>query len=411
MDPREIQVLNQRAPIRFNPGAVFNQNLPANASGYEIYLSGYADAVLKSIVSHSDKMALSRALTSLASNPRPIDGGFTKKGTVDTRAVKSGSISTNRYKIEYRILSGQVTVMDIELLDKFQEALNKSEKPGLYVVKKSAEGFWKIGVKPSTVNTITTKYAALNGQSNNRETAAWLMGRHLDYQYGRSDRIAEFTLFHNPSVGGLGDTWESMRDKFGFTTDVTKQFSQVLQEAQKKGEPVKWVAHSQGGLIFAEAVRYYLNGNSSWAIFGGFNGAFGRNEGKSLDVHSVAFHGSANNRMRSSVLFDRAKVKVVDYLAHPYDMVHQIIGLNTLNPRKLLGSVVYAPLVFNGSTDESPHSGPFKGMENWNKATGRTPGHGGNIAQNAFSAVEPGMKRVEAAVGSVVKAVLPNNLR
>ncbi len=386
MDPREIQFLNQRQPVRYNPGAVFNSNLPAK-SGYEVYLAGYADSVVQGIESYADKMAINRALTSLVSNPRPINEGFQKTGAVDVRAFKTGEISTNRYKIEYRILSGQVLVYNIEMLDKFQEAMNRAEKAGLYHIRKSKEGFWKIDSKPNTVPAVETKYAAVNGMLNNRLKAAWLMGRHLEAQYGRGENITEYTLFHNPSGGFLADGWESVRDKFGFTTDVAKKLSHVLQDVQQRGKPVNWVVHSQGALIFMEAVRYHLNGNSSWAIFGGFNGAFGKNEGKSLDMHTVAFHGSANNKLRSSVLLERANIQVQGYLAHPYDFVHQIIGLNTLSPKKLVGSAVYADHVIFGSTEQSPHTLPFKGMANWNRQMEQGPGKGRNALQRTFEEV------------------------
>src|SRR5690625_8049870 len=89
------------------------------------------------------------------------------------------------------------------------------------------------------------------------------MSRQLEFAFGRD--LKEYTLFHNPSVGGLGDTWESVRDKLGFTTPVTREFARLLSQTQAAGNETRWVAHSQGGLILTEAVRGCRNGRHTYA--------------------------------------------------------------------------------------------------------------------------------------------------
>ncbi|MCW8901456.1 MAG: hypothetical protein OQK95_12355, partial [Gammaproteobacteria bacterium] len=225
-------------------------------------------------------------------------------------------------------------------------------------------------------------YAAVNGMLNNLNKATWLMGAHLDFEFGKGS-MKEYTLFHNPSEGGGSDFWESVVDKLGFTTDVTKRFSKVLQDSQKKGKEIKWVAHSQGGAIFAEGVRYFLNGNSSWAIAGGFNGIFKEKEEIDLSNHKVAFHGNANNNFRSSFLFDRAGIEVLAIRANDYDLVPNIAGLNTLNPRKFLGSAVYWNHVFYGSVQQSPHT-LSQTREQWDNDMTSGPGKGRGPIQKGF---------------------------
>src|SRR5690625_5448319 len=81
------------------------------------------------------------------------------------------------------------------------------------------------------------------------------MGRHVEAAFGRE--LKEYTLFHNPSVG-FGDLWDSVRYKFGITTPVTRKFASLLSSTQAAGNETQWVAHSEGGIVFAEAGGFLL---------------------------------------------------------------------------------------------------------------------------------------------------------
>lgn len=374
MQPSEIQTLNHQAPVPFKTSY---HNKPLE-SGYRVFLSGYANQIYLKEQSLSFRQALETGLNSLRSNPRPVTG-YQRKGGVDTRSIDIGF-----FYIWYKISNGQVLVYNIEPKTSIQLERDRLERACVYKVKKSANGVWR---SDGEVNSVTTKFAAVNGQSNNLAKATWLMGAHLDFEFGKN-AVNEYTLFHNPSVGGPGDTWESLRDKLGITTDVTKKFSQLLQDTQKTGNETKWIAHSQGGVIFAEAVRYHLNGNSSWAMAGGLNGVFRKDKGESLNMHSVAFHGNANNNFRSKALLNRAGVKVLATRANDYDMVNTLIGLNTVNPWRMIGSVVYANHVFSGSIQQSPHTLMHKGFEGWDAQMNKGPGKGRGSLQKGFNAVD-----------------------
>ena len=211
------------------------------------------------------------------------------------------------------------------------------------------------------------------------------MGQHLNYQF---NGLQEYTLFHNPSDGGGRDTWESMRDKFGITTPVTKQFARILEDTHKRGNTTAWVAHSQGGVIFAEAVRYLLNGGSSTALHKlQLNGLRNAEKGNLLNTQSVAFHANANNNLRSSILFKRAGITVLPGQATDYDFVRNIIGFNTLNPRKIIGSIVYGNHVFNGSIQQSPHT-LAQSQEEWQKNMAQGSGKGRGPLQKIFHKVD-----------------------
>ncbi len=85
------------------------------------------------------------------------------------------------------------------------------------------------------------------------ERAKDLMASHIQFAYKKD--LQEFTLFHDPSDGGILDTYESSLDKKGKTTSVTKEFSDVLNNLQFARNDVRWVGYSQGGIIFTKAFR------------------------------------------------------------------------------------------------------------------------------------------------------------
>nr|WP_158678919.1 RHS repeat-associated core domain-containing protein [Pseudoalteromonas sp. T1lg75] len=216
-----------------------------------------------------------------------------------------------------------------------QDKSNIEESPGLYHVEWNTElDAWG---NPVPVDEVTTEYAAINGMLNNLDRAKSLMGEHVRHAYGKD--INEFTLFHNPTKGLVADSWEALRDKVGLTTDITKQFSSVLGKTQASGMKVNWVAHSQGGIIFSEAVRY--------------------NEGN-LSNMRVAFHAGGNNRWVTNRILKSANVSNKGYLDHPYDPVPAIGGFNTLNPIRIIGSIMQLYNVGYGTQQESPHTLPYK---------------------------------------------------
>ncbi len=374
VSPQEVLRLNAQPPSQFQ--ANFENTMVNN--GYQLLLTGYAAKILQNEEALDYFTDLQRAIVSLRGNPRPTFGGYLKMGTVDTRTLES-----NSHHISYNIANGQVLIFNITLKDNVKLMRDKLEKIGLYNVKKIGQGRWET----EKVACVTTPYAAVNGQSNNLGKATWLMGAHLEFEFGEN-AVSEYTLFHNPSVGGPGDTWESIQDKFGMTTDVAIKLSEMLIKTQENKHQTKWMTHSQGGLIFAEAVRYHLNGNSSWAITGGFNGVFGKNKGESLNMHSVAFHGNANNNVRSSVLFKRAGIDVLATRSNDYDMVNTIIGLNTLNAWRIIGSVVYAEHTMGGTIQQSPHTLMHDNFETWDEKMCNGPGDGRNNFQKGFDVID-----------------------
>lgn len=367
--PAEVVALNQKPMWLYQLKGESSRDV----SGYRVILSGYAQYVYEQEQSSSELGDLDKALSDLKSTP--YVAGKRLRASVSIFSVMAKS----SYRVDYQVHSGQVIVFNIQPVPRLQRLRDAAERPGLYRVKRNSEGGWRVVGK---TDQVTTTHAAVNGQSNNLAKAQWLMGSHLVVEFG--DTVQEFSLFHNPSVGGYGDTWESVQDKLGFTTAVTRQFSSILEKNQYAGNETLWVAHSQGGLIFMEGVRYLLNNHSSSSLRHlMFNGLRHEEKGGLLDKQKVAFHGNANNNWRSKPLLERAGVKVIAVRAHDYDFVTNIIGANTVNPRKLLGSLLYANHVMNGSIAQSPHT-TVQSRQQWEHNMVNGPGKGRNIAQRGF---------------------------
>jgi hypothetical protein len=123
ISPQHLQMLNMQQPTLFKPKARSNISM----SGYKIFLTGYADYVIKNEVDNYASYSLEVYINQLRSNPRSVQSNLIVKNTVATRKVSSG-----KYYLWYKIISGQIVVFNVELQDQFQNARDRLEKPGLY---------------------------------------------------------------------------------------------------------------------------------------------------------------------------------------------------------------------------------------------------------------------------------------
>lgn len=370
--PQHAFTLNKRGLTSF----VRSHEAAATAAGYQVLLTGYAYFVYSKEQETTTSLDLEKLLVTLRSMPRPLSAKVLK-GSISTYSQENDS-----YRVDYRIANGQVLVYNIQPVDGLQKQRDRMEKVALYRIQRSLQGSWQVRGK---VDKVSTPYAAVNGQSSNLTKAAWLMGQHLEYEF---KTLQEYTLFHNPHVGFIGDCWESFRDKMGVTTPVTKAFAKSLMDAQQQGNSTRWVAHSQGAIIFAEGVRYLLNGSSSWALNNLYlNGARNPRKGTLLDTHGVAFHGNANNNIRSKALLARAGVEVISIRSNDYDIVSNVLGANTLNPWKVAGSFIYVNHVLFGSVMQSPHTLAQRQMD-WKQNMDSGIGKGRNALQKAFNKID-----------------------
>lgn len=325
--------------VKFNPNLLNRLSSPFQSRGYEVLVSASANDFL-GILSPFQKVALSQKLYSLAGNPRPDTEIRHKKHTVDKYYIAERKTG---FSISYEIIDGRVFVHSVTP-DPSAFGEHK-EVPACYLVKNGGPAGWVI--TETDTKQVSTKYAAVNGQSNVLARAKDLMAAHLQFTY--DSNLTEYTLFHNPSDGGMWDTYESSLDKRGHTTGVTKEFSKILKSVQDKGRDVSWVAHSQGGIIFTEAVRFHLE-----------------NAGKGLDKNSVTFNAGANNKKITDKVLGQARVTIHAYNDHPFDLVPQLVGSRAgANVSNIVGSVLHAGYVLKGSAQRSPHTLPYQGMDNY----------------------------------------------
>lgn len=372
-----------------------NQLTPygSQKQGYLLFMTPYARNMYENIPSNYDRRQVIIRLNSLSARPRPLDA-LVKKGATDHYVVPAGE-----YEIEYRVHSGQLHIYQIGLNPNTAKRRARQEKPGLYHVKyEPGKQAWQSTRVPAS--EIKTRHAAVNGMNNDLAKAIWLMGDHLSKQYN-NDNVQEYTLYHNPSAGGGRDFLECLTDKLGMTSNVAEGLSKVLVKSQSQEQSIKWVAHSQGGIIFTEAVRYYLNGMSSV----GAAGRFGKNK-DGLDKHSVCFHAGGNNIKRSEMLCKRAGITMYPPRYNPYDIVPQLAGGNAMTQLDFvgaIGSVIYANHVFGGSSNQSPHTTAHVGLTEWYNEMLYSPGKGLGPIQKRFSAIEPGLRRGQQRVQTMAK--------
>ncbi|WP_196138805.1 hypothetical protein [Aliikangiella sp. G2MR2-5] len=343
--------LNSQGYVPFHP--------TLNGAGYQLYTKPEVlDFLNNSIQDDYTSLSFFKKLLSLRSNPRNLDAGRHKSNPHQYRMHAIDGIL-----VDYKIESGCVCI------DKIQynpDANKKHELPGLHLVKKNKVGTWEI--KKRYVTRVQTPHMAVNGQSNDRKNAQGLMATHLQDAY--SEEINEFTLFHNPTVNVLGDTFESLRDKIGgkLTNSMTKRFAKVLDDCQSRRKPVKTVAHSQGAIIYSEGVNYH-----------------NKTKGTPLDHHTVFFQAPGANMAVTKNILNKAGVKLhkEGVKANPFDAVPQVIGMNAITDMKQFNFKNLArlavmplaivpgliPLSFS-SPELSPHTRPYPGLKNYGKQVG-----------------------------------------
>ncbi|WP_431687238.1 hypothetical protein [Hahella sp. NBU794] len=200
--------------------------------------------------------------------------------------------------------------------------------------------------EPIGVIEIKTDHAAVNGMQNPLDKARWLMGVHLDTAYW-DDQISRYTLFHNPTQGFVQDVFECIQDKIG-SSKAAKQLAAIMVDCQRKGRTVKWVCHSQGGIIFSRAVELV------------------NRMGVTLEGQKVAIHAGGNKKRRAAKAFDSAKLEVVDMdRDSPFDFVPNLAGGNNWSWSSIRRCYQFAKLVVSDKNpmQTSPHTLPFLSLE------------------------------------------------
>jgi hypothetical protein len=334
-----------------------------NDTGRKLYIEPAALKYVENLNGY-DQHQVCKSIEALASIPSPLEGMVSQQRPSFLKAKKANSTAVN-FIIKYRLTSHAVVISHVVLNAAVlgPQPVTRNERTSLYNVNKI--GKTKFGERstvddvrhlPATwsvsdaVTGITTEHAAVNGMLNELNKAAWLMGVHAEHAYP-DDNLRGFTLFHNPSEGAALDFYESVCDNVGIATRNAKYLAAVLSDVQRKGKPVKWVVHSQGGIIFKQALAYHLK----------------RNPGQILDKNTVVFHAGGNNKRSTDKLLAQAGIqKASPDKDNPFDLVPNIAGGNNLGLGAIKRSLQFWGKVKGTETSspiESPHTLPYISLE------------------------------------------------
>lgn len=266
------------------------------------------------------------------------------------------------YLLEYTQKNNQINIEDI-LFDKQLQGAKSTfaaERTMLYEVTRKTLATYdkakdKEGIRelqgawtnePQATIQVNTAHAAVNGMKNDVIKAAWLMGTHLDTAY-QGDGIKAYTLFHNPTDNMALDAVECVFDKRqGSKSHNAQHLAAVLAQNNQQGKKVKWVAHSQGAIIFCAALEHYRI-----------------KYGKPLTTQQLAIHGSGANLDRLKRMAHSAGLTINNIRNNPFDLVPNIT--NDISSSSLARSVKFMGLTFGNEVGASPHTLPFLGLETY----------------------------------------------
>lgn len=351
--------------VRYKPQS--GKSWFSSSQGRKLYIEpGALDYILS--LNGYDQQQIRKGIEELSAVANPENGLVNQQRPAHFKA-KPLSVSVFNFIVKYQVASDKVIVSEIRLNRSIlgQHNPTRNERQSLYTVKRNKntkfnskttpkdvrmlEENWRLGL-PTT--KVKTRHAAVNGMLNDLEKATWLMGVHADTAF-ENDDFSEFTLFHNPSESGGLDFYECVKDNLGFTTENAKHLAAILADVQKSAQPVKWVVHSQGGIIFKQAVAHHLK----------------KHPNSRLDKNSVAFHSGGNNKAETQKLLAQAGIKKeTPDRDNPFDIVPNIAGRNDLSLSSIKRSFQFAGKVFgigNPGPEESPHTLPFLSLEAYHR--------------------------------------------
>jgi len=264
------------------------------------------------------------------------------------------------YLVEFSLKGNQINIEDV-LFDKKLHGPKdnfSAERTMLYHVDRKTSATYNKAVDdkgidkikgawnrdPTPTPQITTTHAAVNGMLNELDKASWLMGTHLDTAY-QSDGIKAYTLFHNPRDNAILDIAECAFDKGqGRTSHNARHLAAILAQNNQQGKQVKWVAHSQGAIIFCAALQHYRI-----------------KYGKPLTTQQLTIHGSGANIERLKNIAHSTGIKLNPARNNPFDLVANIAGSNDLSSSSLARSLKFSTLLL-ADPAISPHTLPFLGL-------------------------------------------------
>ena len=338
----------------------FGVNLPVNFPFNKAKFTCQALAMLSQLNDYDLKMVCADIIQ-ICANPNAQNSIKHSRNPLRRLWRTQYPFRNYHFLIRYSLDSNFVSITDI-LFDKQLEGAKNNfaaERTMLYEVKrrsndtydkamndegiKKVQGAWEPIPTPTT--QIKTQHAAVNGMQNELTKAMWLMGTHLDRAY-EGDGIKAYTLFHNPTDYAKLDLIECAFDKrLGTKSHNAQHLAAVLAQNSQQSKQVKWLAHSQGAIIFCAALEHYRI-----------------HYGKPLTGQELAVHGSGSNIERLKRIAHSTGLKVVAVRNNPYDLVPNLADRSKISSSSLVRSMKFKGLVTGGDVGASPHTLPFLGL-------------------------------------------------
>jgi hypothetical protein len=144
-------------------------------------------------------------------------------------------------------------------------------------------------------------------------------------------------MIHNLSNGGGPDFGECGVNKLNAKTRVAVTAADHLKKFDLTSATV--TAHSQGTMILRGAMMKLEKEDKNMG-------------GMKVQLDGAAAHIGGSFGFRKQM--EREGVEVLPPRGSPFDAVHNIVGMNTANPLRIVGSLLAAPLLFT-DRETSPH--------------------------------------------------------
>ncbi|MBU6955796.1 hypothetical protein [Hahella sp. HN01] len=358
MQERNLPDHHQLIPLE-NP--VSRWGLRRKLSGKELLITKEANSFLMNLNDYQ-KTEIYRAINKIVS-----EGGYGRGSAgfllkpMSMRAKQESITAAGNLCLIYSVNSEKIVINSIEIDPSIvgSQSTAKDEVASLYKVPRVSDTRYhehssdedvraleRAWGEPRAQVEVTTEHAAVNGMQNDLRKARWLMGVHLDTAYW-DDHPKTYTLFHNPTQGVALDLFECALDRIS-SSKLSKQLAAVLTDCQRKNRKVKWVCHSQGGIIFVRAVELV------------------NKMGVRLDGQKVAIHAGGNKKKRAEKAFNEAGIEIVELAREsPFDFVPHLAGLNNLTKSSRSRCKKFRKLVYEDGhpVQTSPHTLPYLGFE------------------------------------------------
>ncbi|EKD25836.1 MAG: hypothetical protein ACD_79C01475G0002 [uncultured bacterium] len=187
----------------------------------------------------------------------------------------------------------------------------------------------------------TIKNLYLNGVSNDVESASTLGTYHTNSPKGDTISTNPFLLLHNPTHGFVADAVETILDLFGGPSSTAKASANLFYQMYNTGRDYELIFHSQGAAIGTNGLQelYRQYGINNWSNM------------------KAEYHGAPVNKIHARhVVEDVVGGSLDRFDVHPYDATGNVLGLNSPDPLKITGSVVFSPALFTNYRFFSPHT-------------------------------------------------------